>query len=279
MSEIIDFDTTKILSGEEVLIARDILDRKNHSYWIYRASGYSEVNREELRGVQNRNWEALLDREIRGHFGIGERGRNALRVLDIGAGPGFLSIVLARLGYRVTAGDFAETMLVEARENAGELARRIDFRIENAMDLSFADSSFDVVISRNLTWNLPDPETAYSEWLRALKDDGLMLVFDANWYAYLRDEEKRAAFDEDRRNVSDSGFSDYNIGENFDVMEHIADNMPLTGIKRPRWDEEFFSNRGVRSVTTREDIGSILYSEKEKVNYASTPMFMVRVVK
>ncbi|MCR5404056.1 MAG: class I SAM-dependent methyltransferase [Butyrivibrio sp.] len=260
-------------------MSKDLLNKKNHRYWIYRAGGYSEVNREELSGIQKDTWAELMDSEIRGHFGIEEYERKSLRVLDIGAGPGFLSIILARLGYRVTAGDFAETMLAEAVKNAGKTAEKIDFRIENAMDLSFANGTFDVVIARNLTWNLPEPELAYSEWLRVLKERGLMLVFDANWYAYLRDEKKRAAYDEDRKNVKGSGFGDYNIGENFDVMEHIADNMPLTGIRRPMWDEEFFSNRGVRSVTAREDIGSVLYSEKEKVNYASTPMFMVRVVK
>lgn len=261
------------------MIAREVLEKKNHKYWIYRAAGYSEVNKEELHGIQKETWGELLDGEIRRHFGIGADQRKRIRVLDIGAGPGFISIILARLEYRVTAGDFAQTMLEAARENAGGLAEKIEFRSENAMDFTFDDDSFDVVVSRNLTWNLPDPERAYSEWLRVLKDGGLMLVFDANWYAYLRDEEKKNAFEEDRKNVSDMGYSDYNIGENFDVMELIADSMPLTGIMRPAWDERFFSGRGVKSVSSRENIGSVLYSEKEKVNYASTPMFMVRVVK
>lgn len=261
------------------MIARDVLNKKNHKYWIYRAAGYSEVNKEELRGIQKETWGELLDGEIRRHFGIEVDERKRIRVLDIGAGPGFISIILARLGYSVTAGDFAQTMLKAARENAGALVDEIDFRIENAMGLSFDDRTFDVVISRNLTWNLPDPELAYTEWLRVLKDDGLMMVFDANWYAYLRDEEKKTAFEEDRKNVSDRGYSDYNIGENFDVMELIADSMPLTGIVRPMWDEKYFWDRGVKSVSSKENVGSILYSEKEKVNYASTPMFMVRVVK
>ncbi|MCR5671802.1 MAG: hypothetical protein K6G10_12415 [Butyrivibrio sp.] len=36
---------------------------------------------------------------------------------------------------------------------------------------------------------------------------------------------------------------------------------------------------GASEVSSVIDIGSKVYSEKEKVNYASTPMFMVKVVK
>ena len=105
-----------------------------------------------------------------------------------------------------------------------------------------------------------------------------MLVFDANWYAYLRDEDKKAQYEQDRVNVKEKGFGDYNIGDNFDVMEHIAEKLPLTGIDRPAWDVDYFRKNRVKSVTSIEDIGSRVYTEKELVNYASTPMFMVKVV-
>lgn len=255
------------------------LEEKNHDYWIDRATGYSEVNKEELSGVQRKTWAKLLDKNIRDHFEITEDKRSSIRILDIGAGPGFLSIILTELGYKVTAADFAETMLEQARENAGDLAKEISFKIENAMDLTFENEKFDVVISRNLTWNLPDPQKAYEEWLRVLKPKGLMMVFDANWYAHLRDEEQRLKYDKDRENVRKKGYGDYNIGENFDVMDAIADKMPLTGIQRPEWDQEYLIKKGVSSVVCVLDIGSEVYSEKEKVNYASTPMFMIKVVK
>ncbi|WP_044930708.1 class I SAM-dependent methyltransferase [Butyrivibrio sp. AC2005] len=257
---------------------KNAISIRNHEYWIDRAPGYSDVNREELEGSQRKNWSKLLDEEIRAHFGIAPDERGKIKILDIGAGPGFISIILAELGYTVTAADFAKTMLAEARKNAGELADMISFRTENAMELGFEDDCFDVVFSRNLTWNLPDPQKAYSEWMRVLKKDGLMLIFDANWYAYLRDSEKKEQYDLDRANVKEQGFGDYNIGDNFDVMEHIADKLPLTGIDRPGWDIDYFNKNLVQSVSSVYDIGSRVYSEKEKVNYASTPMFMVKVV-
>ena len=255
------------------------LAEQNHAYWIRRAPGYSEVNQEELAGIQRMTWSKLLDREITQHFGNGSLARSEIRILDIGAGPGFLSILLAELGYCVTAADFAESMTEEAKVNAGEISEKIDFRRENAMRLTFPEQSFDVVLSRNLTWNLPDPKAAYREWLRVLKPGGLMLVFDANWYDFLVDEGKKAAFDADREKVAELGLEDYNIGDGFDVMDEIARHLPMTGEKRPEWDKRVLLAMKVTEVNTVEDIGSVVYSEKEKVNYASTPMFMIRVVK
>lgn len=255
------------------------INQQNHAYWTDRASGYSEVNQEELAGIQKKTWSDLLDREIRDHFKIGETHRSRIRILDIGAGPGFLSVILCEQGYQVTAADYAETMLEEAKQNAGTLAEKICFRREDAMNLSFPEATFDVVLSRNLTWNLPDPQRAYEEWLRVLKHNGLLLIFDANWYAYLKDEDKRKAYENDRQIVKEQGYEDYNIGEGFDIMEEIAKDLPLTGIIRPQWDEEIFREQKVSSVSCVEDIGSQVYSEKEKTNYSSTPLFMIKVVK
>ena len=59
-------------------------------------------------------------------------------------------------------------MLEKAKENAGELCRNIHFQRMDAQKLEFADNTFDVVISRNLTWNLEHPDVAYREWVRVL---------------------------------------------------------------------------------------------------------------
>jgi SAM-dependent methyltransferase len=257
----------------------DVLSRRNYDYWLKRAGSYSKVNQDELLGVQRQNWSNLLDEEIRDHFNIEESERSRLKILDIGAGPGFISIILSKLGYNVTAVDFSQAMLDEARANADHEAKKITFKQENALNLTFEDSQFDVVLSRNLTWNLSDPKTAYSEWIRVLKQDGCMMVFDANWYAYLEDEESYRLYEQDRENSKAHGEGDYNIGENFDIMEDIARVLPLTGKNRPEWDEKVLNEFNVKDIKLVEDIGSQVYSEKERVNYASTPMFMIKVRK
>ena len=59
---------------------------------------------------------------------------------------------------------------------------------ETADALDFEDGLFDVVVSRNVTWNLPEPERGYAEWARVLRPGGLIINFDANWYRYLIDD-------------------------------------------------------------------------------------------
>ena len=253
------------------------LVKDNKAYWIQRAKGYSEVNKEELSGIQHSTWKEFLVSEISKCFP--EREPGSIKILDVGAGPGFISIILSEAGYQVTAFDFADTMLAEAKANAGELSNQINFVQGDALNLPFEKDSFDVVFSRNLTWNLPDPARAYVQWLSVLKTGGLMLVFDANWYSYLVDEEKMQEYKTDRDNVKNSCLDDYNIGDNFEQMERIALSLPLTDKIRPKWDYEFLNSIEAGQVSVLEDVGSRLYSEKERINYNSTPLFMVRTVK
>ena len=246
---------------------------ENKVYWTGRASGYSEVNRLELRTAQRQKWKDCLHAELARQFP--DRAFAELRVLEVGTGPGFFAILLRELGCDVTAIDLTPAMLAEAKENAGSMANEIHFMEMNAEALSFADGSFDAVVSRNLTWNLPHPDRAYAEWARVLKPGGLILNFDANWYAYLFDHDAQAAYEQDRLNSAAQGAGDQNVGENFDIMEDIARRVPLSGIRRPDWDLQQLSELGL-STEAEGGIWQRVWSEEEKLNFASTPMFLVR---
>ena len=145
----------------------------------------------------------------------------------------------------------------------------------NAEALDFADASFDAVVSRNLTWNLPHPEAAYAEWARVLKPGGLLLNFDANWYAYLFDASARAAYERDRANSALQGVPDQNLGENFDVMEDIARRVPLSPVRRPAWDLDRLAALGLQAEAD-ESVWRRVWSDEEKLSFASTPLFLVK---
>ena len=130
------------------------------SYWTTRAEGNSEVNHKELIGMQKGAWLEVL----KGQFP--EKAKDKIKILDIGTGPGFFPVILAEAGYKVTAVDYTQEMLDTAKRNAGNLCERISFYKMDAQNLEFEDDVFDVVISRNLTWNLKDPKRAYEEWCR-----------------------------------------------------------------------------------------------------------------
>ena len=249
---------------------------ENREYWTGRAAGYSEVNRLELATIQRERWRSCLREEIARHFPACRS--EELRVLEVGTGPGFFAILLRELGYAVTAIDLTPAMLEEAKKNAGALSGEICFMEMNAEALTFPAQCFDAVISRNLTWNLPHPARAYAEWARVLNPGGLLLNFDANWYAYLFDESAQTAFERDRANSAEQGVWDQNVGENFNVMEDIARRVPLSAIRRPAWDLAVLEKLGLKAEAD-EDIWRKLWSEEEKLNFASTPLFLVKARK
>lgn len=252
------------------------ITQENREYWSGRAGTYSEVNQRELAGESRGMWKAALGDAISLHFPW--RDASDIRVLDVGTGPGFFAIILTEMGYRVSAIDMTTEMLAEASRNAGSLADKIGFMEMNAESLSFEDCSFDIVVTRNLTWNLAHPAEAYAEWCRVLRPGGLLINFDANWYAYLFDEEARSAYDEDRRNSAELGISDDNVGEDFDIMDDIASRVPLSSIERPAWDLDLLADLGMEAVADTE-VWRRVWTAEEKVNFASTPMFMITAIK
>lgn len=239
------------------------------NYWSTRTEGYSEVNQKELSGMQKKAWLSVLKEQFP------RKRKEELRILDVGCGPGFFPLILTEAGYCVTAVDYTEGMLEKARENAGDLAEKITFMKMDGQNLTFEPECFDVVISRNLTWNLEDPGRAYSEWCRVLKPGGVLLNFDANWYGYLYDEKKRQLYEQDRKNVEDKHMDDHYLCTDIDTMENIALQMPLSKTARPGWDLRVLKEMDMESVQADEDIWKCVWSEEEKLNYGSTPMFMI----
>ena len=242
-------------------------------YWTRRASSYTEVVRKNLAD----GWDCKWADELIRNFPKAE-GRT-LKVLDIGTGPGFYAIILASRGYDVTAVDLSEGMIEQAKHNAGSLAEKIRFFKMDAQELSFPDNEFDVIVTRNLTCNLPDPVKAYGEWRRVLRDGGVMLNIDSNWYAYLFDDEKKCEKLADRENVLNAGFEDHDSYDESWLMENISRTLPMGKLPRPQWDAVTLLDLGFKDVSADTTVSSKLWSREEMLNYASTPCFLIRAVK
>ena len=168
-----------------------------------------------------------------------------------------------------------EEMLKEAGKNAGELAEQITWKQMDAQKLDFEDETFDPVVSRNLTWNLEKPEKAYEEWMRVLKPGGKMLNYDANWYHHLFDKEKRKEYEEDRKRVENLQMEDHYTCTDIDAMEEIAREVPLSQIARPKWDLETLKALGYEKNEVEENVWKEVWSQEERANYQSTPMFLI----
>jgi len=99
------------------------------------------------------------------------------RVLDCGAGTGFLSLIAARLGHGVTALDLSPGMLAKLR--AAAHAEGLDISVVTA-SADEPPHGFDAVVERHLLWTLPDPRAALSAW-RAAAPGGRLVAIESLW--------------------------------------------------------------------------------------------------
>ncbi len=260
---------------------RDELGAAIGEYWDNRAQTYSNGIQSELAGYGRCTWQRVLAHAIESTCDAVAREGRTMRALDLGCGPGFFSILLADEGCAVDAVDMSAKMLERARANAAQAVpgASIAFHQCDAADLPFASESFDVAVSRNLTWLMRDPEAAYAEWLRVLRPGGKLLVFDANWYRYLVDDDVDAARRSDQANaqVYDKGSRATDDEER--RCELIAAELPLTSVVRPQWDIQVLERLGATRVSVNEQAWQDLWSADEQAYYGSSPLFMIEARK
>lgn len=96
-------------------------------------------------------------------------------VLDAGAGTGAVSLLLAELGYRVTALDLSPTMLERAREKAERAGLRLEAVVGSAVEPP--PGPFEAAVARHLLWTLPDPVAALRAWRSAARG-GRLVVYE-----------------------------------------------------------------------------------------------------
>jgi SAM-dependent methyltransferase len=94
------------------------------------------------------------------------------RVLDVGTASGNTAISAARRRAIVTGVDLVPSLLGHARMRAQTEGFEIDFQEGNAMALSFADASFDVVLSTFGAVFAPDPHKTAAEMARVCRLGG-----------------------------------------------------------------------------------------------------------
>lgn len=97
------------------------------------------------------------------------------RLLDLATGSGDLALAIARKlpDTRITAADFSAEMLVRAR--AKGLANTV---LADALELPFADASFDAITVAFGLRNMADWGAALREMARVLSPQGHLLVLD-----------------------------------------------------------------------------------------------------
>lgn len=110
------------------------------------------------------------------------------RVLDVGCGPGTISVDLARLvGPRgdVVGLDVAADVVAQAEAHRAETGvENLRFAVGDVYALDIEDDRFDVVHAHQVLQHLTDPVAALRELRRVLRPGGLLAVRDSDYAAF-----------------------------------------------------------------------------------------------
>ena len=111
--------------------------------------------------------------------------RPGLALLDIGCGPGTITVDLAE---RVAPGravglDAAGGVLDEAERLAAQRGASVELVVGDALALPFADGAFDVVHAHQVLQHVADPVGVLREAARVLRPGGLLAVRDVDYAA------------------------------------------------------------------------------------------------
>ena len=213
------------------------------SYWNTRADGYSKSVMEEMEDAQKEGtyWKILLDTYL-------PKGDNP-KVLDLGCGPGFFTMLLGQKGCQMTAFDYSDKMLAQAKQNVASVGVTAEFVQGDAQNLPFEDETFDMIVTRNLTWNLEHPEKAYKEWR---KEYEIRQMHHGDEHKYI-------------------GNVDVNI------INQVARDLPLSRQKRPQWDMNLLLEMGARRLETEVDRAT--FQDENGKSHQVIDHFMIYAVK
>lgn len=97
-----------------------------------------------------------------------------MNVLELATGTGIISLEIAGCGIRIEAADFSPGMIAEAKKK--KVPENVNFSVQDACNLPYADGSFDCVIISNALHIMPDPVLALANIRRVLKEDGILIA-------------------------------------------------------------------------------------------------------
>lgn len=233
----------------------DTIKKDMTDYWSRRVEKFSCLRQREFVSEKHGLWLTELRQLL-------PRQKN-LNILDIGTGTGFFAFLLAEQGHHVTGIDLTPDMIAEAQRIAQEHGFSVDFRIMDAESPSLSSHSFDVIVTRKLTWTLPDLAKAYQKWHALLKPQGILINFDAD---YCREKPpvllpKHHA----HQDVSTELMSEY---------ERMKGILRLTQNPRPMWDAELLESAGFSNIKIDTGAWKRIYHTMDEL-YDPTPGFVI----
>ena len=196
------------------------------------------------------------------------------KVLDYDTGGGEFLLSLNHPFARTAATEGFEPNVRLCQEKLLPLG--IDFKECNTPSrIPYDNETFDMIICRNITWTLDDPQKAYKEWLRVLKKGGRLLVSDACWYLHLYDEEKKKIYEAHDAAMWEKYGRGIHAHEDAETGKELSSKLFMSDKKRPAWDLDHMMEIGFSKVFALKDISDISRTSMDRELNKLTPQFLV----
>lgn len=223
----------------------DTIKENMEAYWSGRVENFSNLRQREFASKKHELWLDEFDR----YLPSGQQ----LKILDIGTGTGFFSFLLAERGHQVTGIDLTPGMIAEARQLAKQMGLAADFYVMDAENPEFPPHSFDAIVTRKLTWTLPNLPVTYRNWHELLKPGGILINFDADYCREKRPELMP-------KNYADKDVSSMQML----AYEHMKDILRPTQQPRPQWDAQLLDAAGFKQVQIDTQVWDRIYGEEDE---------------
>lgn len=217
------------------------IQEKLDEYWNRRSRGYNLATMVALHD-SGKDERLILD-----SLPLGKRSD----ILDIGTSCGYMAILAARAGHKVTAIDSVPSMIVAAEHNAKQNGVNIDFRVMDMNCINLERESFDLVIAKSAAWMLRCPVAAFRDWVALLRPGGRLLIIDGNYYLGHFDSDyakvNRVSEITDSENKSMHGVTNMD-GVNFNELHELSKHLPVAKVRRPSWDVSVLLGLGMEDI-------------------------------
>lgn len=249
------------------------LEKKALAYWKEQTEKANQCSYDELRSADSEKWQSYIQRQLLA------AQRPIRTILVIEAGPTYLGVILAKMGYQVTEIDLSGQTESQEKQIESEFAIHMTWKNdEDITRLSFADESFDAVVTRNTLCNLQNMEATYQEWLRVLKTGGVLLNFGVNWYRSLLDQKTNEKRRHKQGNVYPIDLADFYLKDETTEAQ-LAKQLPLNRYDRPLWDHRILEKFHVQRIAVDDEVNRKILGKERQEHFESTPLFVIMTVK
>ncbi len=210
--------------------------------------------------------------------------RPGMRLLDVGCGPGTITVDLAA---RVAPGnatgvDREPAVIAEATRHPGARERaNVRFTTGDAYSLGFGDQSFDVVHAHQVLQHLADPVAALVEMRRVLRPGGILAVRDSDYGGFvwapwdrLLDRWMELYHDVCSRNGADADAGRHLLAwtqaAGFREIEAGSSTWTFADVSSRSWWGELWAERVTRSALAEQAVsyGLSTHEELEEISGA-----------